>query len=306
MFIADAHCDTLYALALEGKRIEHCALAPQNFPNSAGYLQTYALFAGMQGPLGTPYENGLKMLESIPRLGVPVLTEALPDAPPDTACGVISMEGGEMLLGSIEKLHEFHRRARVRMIALTWNHENEIAFPGKSGSNQPLKPFGRELLSEMDRLGILADVSHLNDAGFYDTLKRAKLPPVASHSNLRTICNVSRNLTPDMVKALVEAGGFIGINFYSAFLKTDGNATRDDVLRHIDAISELGGVGILGLGSDFDGIEAWPDGLASPHDVPALLKLLEDHGYTQQQLEGIAGMNLWRVLKRAEAATNQK
>ena len=188
------------------------------------------------------------------------------------------------------------------MISLTWNNENEIAYPGKGGSEQPLKPFGRELIAEMDRRGILADVSHLNDAGFWDVCERAKLPVIASHSDCRWLCSHSRNLTKDMVKAIIDKQGFIGVNFYSAFLNDSGESTLDDVLRHIDGICELGGEDVIGFGSDFDGIDAWPEGLGNPADFPNLLDLLAKHGYNQTQLEKMAGLNLWRVLKVADEA----
>ncbi len=302
MFVADAHADTLYALAIDKRRRERLAVTPERLRVGGVGIQTFALFAGAKGPSGTPYQDGLDMMAQIENLGVPVLRRALPDTPPDTPMGIISIEGGEVLEGKLERLHEFHTQARIRMVALTWNHENEIGHPSKHGSKEKLKPFGRELLREMDYLGILVDASHLSDACFFDAAERAKLPIIASHSNLRKICPVSRNLTDEQVKLIIERGGFIGINFYSHFLAEDRDATLDDVLRHIDGICELGGERVLGFGSDFDGIESWPEGLADPSDFPRLIELLLGHGYTQRQVEGIAGLNLWNVLKRAERA----
>ena len=109
-------------------------------------------------------------------------------------------------------------------------------------------------------------------------------------------------MAKEIVAYIIIKKGFIGINFYSHFLRDDGQATLDDVLRHIDAIASLGGIDVLGFGSDFDGIEAWPEGLANPSDFPALLELLSKHGYSDADIEKIAGLNLWRLLKRAEAA----
>ena len=205
-----------------------------------------------------------------------------------------------MLEGSIERFHEFMEMARLRMIALTWNFENEIGHPAAEGPKGGLKPFGFELVRAMDAAGVRADVSHLNEAGFWDLMERAALSPIASHSNCRWLCDVPRNLTRDQVKAIIERRGFIGINFYADFLKKDGAPTLDDVVRHIDAICEMGGEGVLGFGSDFDGIEAWPDGLASPADFPNLLDALRRRGYPETVIEGIAGRNLWRVLKEIE------
>ena len=301
MFISDAHCDTLYAIAIEGKKPGECVVTRERMKKGGVGLQTFALFAGRKGPQGTPYADGIAMLEAVPQIGVPMLTGDLPDVPPEVPTGIISCEGGEMLEGSLERLDEFHARARLRMIALTWNFENEIGYPANGGETSGLKPFGRRLLAAMDRHGVLPDASHLNEAGFWDICEHAALPPIASHSNCRWLCDVPRNLTKEQVRAIVERGGFIGINFFSRFLIPDGQPTMDDVVRHIDAICELGGEHVLGFGSDFDGISTWPTGLGNPADFPALLDALSRRGYTDAQLADIAGLNLWRLLKRAEA-----
>ncbi|MBQ3270057.1 MAG: dipeptidase [Clostridia bacterium] len=302
MFISDAHCDTLYAIAIEGKKPGECVVTRERMKKGGVGLQTFALFAGRKGPQGTPYADGIAMLEAVPQIGVPMLTGDLPDVPPEVPTGIISCEGGEMLEGSLERLDEFHARARLRMIALTWNFENEIGHPAKLGPKGGLKPFGFELLKEMDRRGILPDTSHLNEAGFWDVCEKAALPPIASHSNCRWLCDVPRNLRKEQVKAIVERGGFIGVNFYGFFLKEDGRATMDDVVRHIDALCELGAEKVVGFGSDFDGIEVWPDGLAHPGEFGNLLDALRRRGYGEALLEDMAGMNLWRLLKRAERA----
>ena len=302
MFVADAHADTLYALAIQGTEPQHLMVNRDRLEKGCVGLQTYALFTGRGGPMGTPYQDGIRMMAKIDALGVPIIRGALPDAPPDTPMGVISVEGGELFEGKIERLREFHAMARIRMIALTWNFENEIGHPSKGGTRNPLKPFGHELLLAMDELGILADVSHLNEAGFYHAAELARNPIIASHSNLKTLCDNHRNLTADQVKLIIEKKGFIGINFYAKFLAKGRAATTDDVLRHIDGIMALGGEHVLGFGSDFDGIDEWPDGLASPADFPALIELLLRHGYSEDQVRAIAGLNLWNVLKRAEAA----
>ena len=302
MFIADAHCDTLYEIAIHGTRPEDCVVTPGRMARGGVGLQTFALFAGRKGPQGTPYADGVAMLGAIPRVGTPVLTGDLPDAPPAEPTGIISCEGGEMLEGSIDRLLEFHGKARLRMIALTWNFENEIGHPAKLGPKGGLKPFGFELLKAMDALGILPDVSHLNEAGFWDVCERAALPPIASHSDCRWLCDVPRNLRKEQARAIIDRGGFIGVNFYSRFLREEGPATLDDVVRHVDALCELGAEHALGFGSDFDGIDEWPDGLAHPGQFPALLDALRRRGYSEQTLQNLAGLNLWNLLKRAEQA----
>ena len=300
MFVADAHCDTLYQIAIKGMRPNQCVVTPGRLESGGVGLQTFALFAGREGPKGTPYADALAMLAAASWLNAPMLTGALPDLPPQKPMGIFSCEGGEMLEGSLERLAEFQQAARLRMIALTWNFENEIGHPAAKGAKPGLKPFGMKLLGAMDRYGILADVSHLNEAGFWDVCEHTSLPPIASHSDCRWLCDVPRNLKRDQVRAIIDRGGFIGINFYSDFLRADGPATLDDVVRHIDALCELGGEHVIGFGSDFDGIERWPEGLGDPSGFPALLEALRKRGYNESTLEGIAGLNLWYLLKRAE------
>ena len=299
--IADAHCDTLWEIGVRGTAPEDCCVTAQRLRKGGVSLQTFALWAGPKGPQDDPAGKARAMLAAVDRLGVPVCRGPLPEELPEEPMGVLSIEGGEILEGSIARLDEYHQRSRVRLIALTWNNENEIGYP--SAQDGPgLKPFGLHLLREMDARGIFADVSHLSEKGFWDVAEHAELPPVASHSNLRELCDVHRNLRREQARAIIERGGYIGVNLYSAFLAKDRPAVFEDVLRHIDALIGLGGEDAVGLGTDFDGIETWPEGLGTPAELPALLDALLARGYTREQVEKIAGGNYWRLLKRGEAA----
>ena len=299
--VCDAHCDTLSHL-VSGGTLENATVTPERLAAGGVSLQVFALFA-TYGRGIEPYEKARRMLSAAGEFPVPVLTGALPAALPDAPTGVFSIEGGEILQGSLERFAEFDAAARVRMIALTWNFENEIGHPAKNGPEGGLKPFGLSLVREMNRKGVLCDVSHLNEAGFWDVIEHSTLPPVASHSNARALCEHTRNLTEAQIRAVIEKKGYIGVNFYSAFLANGRAATLEDVYRHVDAILQLGGEDVVGFGSDFGGIDARPEGSANPPDVPALLNLLAARGgYAPEVLEKIAGGNLFRVLKAAEAA----
>ncbi len=300
MFIADSHCDTLYAL-VKGHELSGLMVNRDKMLAGGLTLQTLALFTGSKGTNGTAYQDAIDMLSCRDQLGIDIYTGKLPDKYPEVPSAVISIEGGEALEGRMDRLYEFFHTAGIRMIALTWNFENEIGYPAKLGPKPGLKPFGLALLKEMDRLGIYADASHLNEAGFWDICEHMALPPIASHSNCRALCDVPRNLTNEQIEAIVARGGYIGINFYTNFLTDSGKATLDDVLRHIDAMYDLGGEDVVGLGSDFDGIEKWPEGLANASDFPNLIDALLRHGYTDAQVEKLAHGNLWRLLKHADA-----
>lgn len=300
MFTTDAHCDTLFSLAVSHET-DHLMITPELLARGNVGIQTFAMFAGSKGPADHPYEKAAAMLAEAKKYPVPMIAGKLPDELPLTPHGVLAIEGGEILEGKMERLAEFDDDIRLRLIALTWNNENEIGYPAAMGPEKGLKPFGLQLLGEMDRRGILADVSHLNERGFWDIVEHMELPPVASHSNCRALCDVFRNLTDDQIRAVIEKKGFIGINFFSAFLAKDRPATLDDVLAHIDHIAEMGGIDVIGFGSDYDGISRWPEGLGDASTFPMLLELLSKHGYTDEQVAKIAGLNYWRVLKMAES-----
>ena len=299
MLVADTHCDTLWALA-KGNDPASLMVSKEKMEEGNVSLQTFAMFTGSKGVNGTPYMDAVNMMACMEKTGVPMILGKLPEELPETPHGIISIEGGEALEGKIERLYEFYEKTGLRMIALTWNFENEIGYPAKLGPENGLKPFGLQLLKEMDKLGIYADVSHLNERGFWDIVENMNLPPIASHSNARMLCDVPRNLWDEQIKAIIEKKGYIGINFYTHFLVKEGEACIDDVIRHIDYICDLGGIDVLGFGSDFDGIEKWPVGLEDSSRFPALIEALLKHGYSEENVEKIACKNLWRLLKKAD------
>lgn len=300
MFIADTHCDTLYSMLFEAWS-EGFMASKEKLLEGKVNLQTFALFAGARQFKDTPYENARRMIEASKTLEIPFITGALGENPPETLYGVYSIEGGEVLEGKIERLYELDDELRLRMIALTWNYDNQIGTPAKIDATTGLKPFGIALLKEMDARGIYADVSHLNERGFWDVYENMSLSPIASHSNCKSLCGSYRNLTDDQIDAIIKKSGYIGINFYPHFLKDGGEDTSvEDVIRHIDYIAEKGGVHVIGLGSDFDGIEVQPKGMETAACMYTIADSLKKHGYSDENVEGIMGMNLWRLLKKGD------
>lgn len=301
MFTTDAHCDTLSNIAVWGEKPETCAVTPEKLRAGNVCLQTYAMFAGTDKSPGTLEWRGKVMLAAAEKLLVPILRGKLPEPPPETPHAILSIEGGELFFGDIARFESYADQG-VKLAALTWNYENEIGYPAMGGTQNGLKPFGKALLRAMDARGVMADTSHLNEAGFFDVAENARLPMVASHSNLRALCDVPRNLTKAQVKTIIDKQGFIGINFYADFLAKDRAATLEDVYRHMEGILELGGEKALGFGSDFDGIERWPEGLSDPSCLPALIEGMLRRNWAEELVKDIAGMNFWNTLKRAEAA----
>ncbi len=217
---------------------------------------------------------------------------------------ILSIEEGACCRGKIELLRNFYRLG-VRMMTLTWNYENELAFPNqiiddKLILDRGLKKQGFEFIEEMERLGIVIDVSHLSDGGFYDILNNTKKPFVASHSNARSICNHRRNLTDDMIKKLADRGGVMGINFYSLFLdqnaKSKSEAKIKDMINHIKHIRNIGGIEVIGLGSDFDGIDCQVE-MKDASKIQILAEKLKKEGFTEEEIEHIFYKNVLNVLK---------
>jgi membrane dipeptidase len=154
---------------------------------------------------------------------------------------------------------------------------------------------GIEFVQEMEKLGMIIDVSHLNDAGICDVLRYTKKPFVASHSNARAICSHPRNLPDDLIVAIAERGGVMGINYNPPFLKDGEEVSRiEDMVRHIKYIKNLAGVQCIGLGSDFDGIGGKLE-ISSPADLPLLQQALEKEGFSESEIEAIFYKNVLRV-----------
>lgn len=211
---------------------------------------------------------------------------------------VLAIEGGEALEGDLGVLRMFHRLG-VRSIGLTWNQRNDIADGvGDARSKGGLSEFGAAVVQEMNRLGILVDVSHLSDPGFWDVIEISTQPIIASHSNARAVCNHRRNLTDEQIKALAKNGGVMGMNFAAAFVKEDGKPTIDDLLDHIDHIVQLVGPEHVGLGSDFDGIGATPEGLTDVTKMPLITEGLCRRGYSDEHIRLILGGNYFRVFRQ--------
>ena len=218
--------------------------------------------------------------------------------------GLLSIEGGEPLLGSLAALRMFYRLG-VRAMGLTWSFRNELG--NGTGEKHPtggLTDFGLSVIEEMNKLGMIVDVSHLNDQGFWDVVNNNKNVFIASHSNCRSLCSNPRNLTDEMIKAIAERKGVIGMNFLPYFILpreeiTNGKkATVKNLIDHVDHIAELVGTGHLGLGSDFDGIPYPPDGLEDAGKMINITIELSNRGYSDNDIRKILGGNFLRVIKQ--------
>jgi membrane dipeptidase len=212
----------------------------------------------------------------------------------------LTFEDGRLIEGQIENLQHFYMLG-IRLISLTWNDENCFGWPNSNDGKtmqRGLKPFGIEALSEMQRLGIIVDVSHLSDGGFWDVVRHAKRPFVASHSNARALCPHSRNLTDEMIRALAQAGGVIGLNFGPPFLNADITATHSTINRiadHALHLLRVGGEDVVALGGDWDGIQGDIE-LNDPSKLSLLWQELRQRLVSERILEKMAYTNARRLL----------
>lgn len=211
---------------------------------------------------------------------------------------LLSIEGGEALEGDLACLRMYHRLG-VRAVGLTWNERNQIAEGvGECRSGGGLTDFGVSVVTEMNRLRMIVDVSHISEPGFFDVLAVSQHPIIASHSNARTVCGHVRNLTDKQIRALAANGGVMGINFAPEFLVEHDRATLDDVVAHIEYIVNLlGNSKHVGLGGDLDGIRTTPEGLEDASKYPALTDALLRRGYGEEALRDILGQNHLRVMR---------
>ena len=221
-----------------------------------------------------------------------------------TLKAILTTEEGASIEGRLERL-ETLKEWGVLIFGLVWNFENELCYPNsrdKEIMRQRLKDKGFDAIAECERLGIAIDVSHLNDGGFWDVLRYAEGPVLATHSNARSIADVPRNLSDDSLRALADKGGVAGLNLCPAFLDVsfstdDSNAMSrvSDAARHVMHIWKTAGEDILALGSDFDGIEGNLE-ISSPDRFYLLSDELERQGMPMSIIEKLFYRNAQRVL----------
>jgi len=309
-WIVDGHCDSIIDF-VEGRRkladdtgSGHWDLARAK---RAGVgLQFMAAFIETKFKPNLATLRGLELVEAVHRFvaeqeAAAFLVQSRSDLallPDGERVGVLlSIEGGEILGESLFLVDILHRLG-VRAFGLTWNQRNALADGvGEIAAQSRLTTFGERVVRRLNDLGILVDVSHLNEPGFWHVLDISTQPIIASHSSAKALCDHRRNLSDEQLRALARQRGVVGVNFAPHFLRADGCATRADVVRHIQHIAAVAGVETVGLGSDFDGIETVPVGLEQVGDLPQLIEDLRSAGFNRTEIELICHGNFLRVLQ---------
>ena len=311
MRIIDMHCDTLIEgwrkpersfydgdtsinlklLKENGSLLQFFAMYLSR--NEMKTMDSYDILKGIYGYYQTQMEKYSDIIK-------PVYSaqDVLENEKKGLLSSLLTVEDGVFIDGKIERVQEVYDMG-VRLITLMWNFENSVGFPCSDDPEahlKGLKPFGIEVVEKMNELGMIIDVSHMSEGGFYDVARYSKKPFVASHSCARALCNHRRNLTDDQLKTIGSAGGIAGVNFECSFLKEGSNrATYDQIIEHLLYMKDKAGVDAVGFGSDFDGIDDNGE-LENYSGFTTLLERMEGK-FTYDEIDKICRGNALRVIK---------
>lgn len=317
----DMHCDTLMHAFIEQKRnvyqIPECMFDFLRFHEHNGRIQFLAVFfppmdvkmlRGKLLPDDMIYFQELhKIYEETVALypdhvqKVRNWTEYQNNVKSGRCSALLTMEDGRAINGNLEILKYFYDQD-VRLISLTWNHENCFGYPNSRDENmmkKGLKLFGKDAIEFMNKKGMIIDVSHLSDGGFFDVADISKKPFVASHSNCRAITSHPRNMTDHMIRILADKGGVMGINFCPEFLDIEeesAKSTVDLILNHMRHAVNIGGIECVGIGTDFDGIHGDIE-VKSPNHMEMIWDAMKVTGFSEDDIDKISFQNVERIIK---------
>ncbi|HHX87072.1 MAG TPA: membrane dipeptidase [Firmicutes bacterium] len=309
-FIADSHCDTIWWMDQQGYNFKQLNVQahidlPRLLAGKVDLLY-FAVCTAPYGNLGTHLSRSINYIrlyhQNLQQNKEHLLTietgNDLEQAGRENkiAC-LLSLEGAEPLEDCPDNLEVFFKLG-VRCLSLTWNKRNMFADGvGEETAGSGLTSLGRRLIEKMSELGIILDLAHLSTRCFYEALDQAKLPPLVTHTNSRTLCDHSRNLTDEQVKALAERDGVLGLSFNAPFITGKTSASLDQLLDHFVHFAGIVGVSHLAVGSDFDGIKYPVEELRDASCYGRLIEALYGRGFSSQEVDLITGGNLRRIIK---------
>lgn len=313
MFICDCHCDTLTELYNKnaslyeneqhfdikrqialGGGLQFCAIyvPTEVFRYQGGLRYTLCLLDKYNQEIKKLHENGIDVLQ--------VRTaEDAGNILKHKAATLLAIEEGGAIDGSLEALRCLYELG-VRAMTLTWSNRNDIADGiNEEATGSGLTLFGKQVVAEMNRLGMLVDVSHISTAGFWSVIETSTKPIIATHSNAKSLCSHPRNLNDEQIKALAQNGGLAGITFAGQFLEEDWrNACIESVYKHIDYMLNLiGNDDHIGFGSDFDGISHPPYNIQGVQDYKPLIEYLSKY-YSDETINKITHQNVINLLQK--------
>ncbi len=316
MKLIDMHCDTLWMMS-RNQNVDFLqstlCVDLEKLKMAESTAQFFACFIYMdeilgEDPWGKGYEKALEMISNGKKLWNQY-TEVISFArnyqelqhcqKEGKIAAFLTVEEGGILDGKLTRLQALYDEG-VRLLTLTWNHENCIGYPNsreREIMERGLKPFGLQVVETMNELGMLIDVSHLSDGGFWDVIKHSKMPVVASHSNARALCNHPRNLSDDMIRALSEKGGVAGVNVYPYFVRSEGKINAENIADHIVHLYNKGGEDVVAIGTDFDGFDNGESDVNHIGQIGLVYDIVKGRGFTERQMEKFWHKNAMRVLE---------
>ncbi|MCF0177349.1 MAG: membrane dipeptidase [Bacteroidales bacterium] len=316
MFLLDSHCDAPTML-LKGadfsKNVPAGHVDYQRMRKGGVDASFFAIYTSAELAPDAATRRALEMIaavkDSVAAASAKVALATTPaEALKNKKNGKISifmgMENGAPIQQSLSLLRLFHGMG-ITYMTLCHNGNNEICDAAATAEKRwgGISPFGSQVIEEMNRIGMMIDVSHISDMAFYDVLSKSKAPVVATHSCCRAICDHYRNMSDEMIEALAERGGVIQINFYPAFLDNNYksmNPSYKRIVDHIDHVVNLVGVEHVGIGSDFDGIEITPEGMEDVSKMQKLTIEMRKRGYSDHEIALIEGGNFLRIMEKVQ------
>ncbi len=313
MFICDCHCDTLTELYNKnaslyeneqhfdikrqialGGGLQFCAIyvPTEVFRYQGGLRYTLCLLDKYNQEIKKLHENGIDVLQVRTAEDAGTVLK-------HKAATLLAIEEGGAIDGSLEALRCLYELG-VRAMTLTWSNRNDIADGiNEEATGSGLTLFGKQVVAEMNRLGMLVDVSHISTAGFWSVIETSTKPIIATHSNAKSLCSHPRNLNDEQIKALAQNGGLAGITFAGQFLEEDWrNACIESVYKHIDYMLNLiGNDDHIGFGSDFDGISHPPYNIQGVQDYKPLIEYLSKY-YSDETINKITHQNVINLLQK--------
>lgn len=309
LIIADAHCDTIAALMDTEMNIFSNGLHVdiERMKKYKGYVQFFAAcinpYYGREYAVkwiiraidlfynqADAYGSFIKLCRNLGEVNTALRQKKV--------AAILAVEGGDILQGELSMLRLLYRLG-VRCMTLTWNYRNEIADGILDNETSGgLTSFGKSVIKEMNRLGMIVDLSHISERGFWDAVELSKAPVILSHSNAKRLCSHVRNLSDTQLMAVKENGGVVCVNFCPDFLNDTGEAGISDIIRHIEYLAAFAGIEHIGIGSDFDGIGRFPEGIMGVQDLVKIFNELAKLNYSQEAIEKIASKNVLKIIEK--------
>ena len=346
MTVCDTHCDTVERILDHGfdlgKRSDQGHIDIPRLIEGRVDAQIFACCVGRSGwPAGDYVKRTLRMIDALhlqlerhsDAISLALTENEVREAKRNGKIAVIiAVEGGHAIEDDLALLRSFYRLG-ARTMTLTWDSTNWADASWDAARHDGLTDFGKDVVTEMNRLGMVIDVSHAADKTVWDTLETSREPIIASHSCAKAICDHIRNISDDLIRAIASAGGIVCVNFYSVFLDQEFKRQSEEIRRlhtqlrqkyaddekrltdeveklqkfqptppplsklvdHVDHIVSVGGADSVGIGSDFDGMNPPPKGLEDVSKMPRLTQALLERGYTVEETAKIMGGNFLRV-----------